>query len=45
MNTQNFLDIGKWIVDFLYGQIYGWPISFITIIIGKILFGDSSSKL
>jgi hypothetical protein len=42
MNPQNFLDLGKWIVDFLIGQLYGWPISLIITSIAYFLMGGRS---
>ena len=43
MNPQNFLDIGNWIVEFLKGQIYGWPISIVITLIGYLLTGRKNS--
>lgn len=45
MNQQNFLDFGKWIVDFLIGQLYGWPLSLIITSIAYFLIGGRSSKV
>ena len=45
MNTQNFIDIGKWIYDFILGQVVGWPISLIITFFAYLLMGGGSSKI
>ena len=45
MNPQNMLNFGNWLVEFLKGQLYGWPISFIITTVGHLLQGNRPSIL
>ncbi len=43
MNTQNMVNFGNWLVEFIKGQVYGWPISLITTSLGYLLYNWRNS--